>query len=364
MSGPNALRELETAAGASFRGYCGLEEPDHFGNALAEYDALHHQAGLLDICSAGKLRVTGRDRQRYLNNMLTNDIRKLASGSGCYAALLTRQGLMESDLWVFAGTDELWLECPGCSRGQVLASLKKHIVSEDVVLEDLSDAIGILSIQGPKAGSIIERRLGVEVASLNPLEHRELGPGGRFFVRRNRSGFDGFDLWLPHSEIPEGWRSWTGEESVRPAGMLALNWARTEAGIPWYGVDMDDRTLPMEMGLDDAISMTKGCYRGQEIVARIKLRGHLDRRLAGIAVDHNLPPSPAAEVFAHGERVGAVTSAVMSPRLAKPLALAVVKTAYLQPGTRVDVSYEGTHYRGTVLTLPLHDKQLHADRGI
>ncbi len=353
MSAFTPLHDLEAAAGATFRLRCGHEEPDQFGDACAEYDALRGEAGILDICSAGKLRVTGRDRQRYLNNMLTNDIKKLAAGAGCYAALLTRQGLMESDLWVFAGTNELWLECPVCAREQVLASLNKHIVSEDVILDDLSDAVGILSIQGPNAGGIIDRRLGLDVSTLRPLEHRQIGQGAGFVVRRNRSGFDGYDLWLPRSEIADSWNGWTGEERVHPIGFQALDWARTEAGIPWFGVDMDNRTLPMEMGLDDAISMTKGCYRGQEIVARVKLRGHLDRRLAGIAVDHTLPPAPAAEVFALGEKIGAVTSAVISPRLGKPLALAVIKTAYLQPDTRVNVSYAGMNHPGTVLALPL-----------
>jgi folate-binding protein YgfZ len=243
------LYEIESAAGASFESYCGWEVAALFGDSRAEYDALCAQAGVLDMCFLGKLRATGRDRQRFLNNMLTNDIKNLAIGSGCYAALLTRQGLMESDLWVYACAEELWLECPPCAGQQVLASLRKHIVSD--------------------------------------------------------------------------------------------------------AVDLADRTLPMEMGLDAAINMKKGCYLGQEIVARITLRGHLERRLAGIVADRVEPPAAGTEVHVQGSKIGTVTSAILSPRLRKPLALAVIKTAFLQPGTPVELACGEGKCRGEVVQLPL-----------
>lgn len=174
-------------------------------------------------------------------------------------------------------------------------------------------------------------------------------------MRRDRAGFGGYDLWLPRADLSDVWRRWTETEGVQPVGLRALNWARTEAGIPWYGTDMDDRTLPMEMGLDAAISMSKGCYRGQEIVARITHRGNLDRRLAGVVIDCEEPPSRGIEVRSQGAKIGEVTSAVHSPRLGKPLALAVLKTDFLQPGTSVEVGCGESHRPGKVIALPLKD---------
>jgi folate-binding protein YgfZ len=349
------LYEIESAAGASFESYCGWEVAALFGDSRAEYDALCAQAGVLDMCFLGKLRATGRDRQRFLNNMLTNDIKNLAIGSGCYAALLTRQGLMESDLWVYACAEELWLECPPCAGQQVLASLRKHIVSDAVDLDDHTEPVAILSIQGPKAGDVVERTLGISVPPLGMFEHRvlETVAGGLRIVRRDRTGFGGYDLWLPRDHVAEIWSRCIENEGVRAAGFEALNWARTEAGIPWYGADMDDRTLPMEMGLDAAINMKKGCYLGQEIVARITLRGHLERRLAGIVADRVEPPAAGTEVHVQGSKIGTVTSAILSPRLRKPLALAVIKTAFLQPGTPVELACGEGKCRGEVVQLPL-----------
>jgi aminomethyltransferase len=355
MTAVTFLREIESAAGATFQAYCGWEVAAHFGDPRAEYEALRHQAGALDLSFLGKLRATGRDRVRFLNNMLANDIKSLETGAGCYAALLTRQGKMESDLWVYAFANELWLECPPCATELVLETLNRHIVSDVVKID--AETLGVLSLQGPKAGEIMERAAGITLSSLGPLHHRTVeGKTDKWVVvRRDRTGFGGYDLWLPRADLSDVWHRWIETERVQPAGLWALDWARTEAGIPWYGADMDDKTLPMEMGLDAAISMSKGCYRGQEIVARVIHRGHLDRRLAGIVIDSEEPPSRGTEVRSQGAKIGEVTSAVHSPRLGRPLALAVLKTDFLRPGTLVEVAFGESHRPGKVIALPLHD---------
>ncbi len=358
MSFVTPLHEIETSAGAVFEPYGGWLVAAHFGNPRAEYEALRYAAGALDLCFLGKLRVTGRDRIRYLNNMLSNDITRVAPGSGCYAALLTRQGMMESDLWVHVFADEVWLECPPSAAARVHETLKKHVVSEVVNLEAVDDSFGLLSLQGPRAIEFMGRTLGADVRELRPLDHLVLtrGAGTWSVVRHDRTGFDGFDLWLPPADLRVVWQLWLDFGIPQPAGFIALNWSRTEAGIPWYGIDMDEKTLPMEMGLDAAISMTKGCYRGQEIVARIVHRGHLDRRLGGISVDSAEPPIKGAEVRSQDARIGEVTSATVSPRLGKPLSLAVLKTAFLQPGTSVEVDCAGSLRAGTIVALPLTDR--------
>ena len=355
MSKVTPLHELETEAGANFEPFGGWEAAARFGDPLAEYDALRYGTAVVDLSFLGKLRAAGKDRLRYLNSMLTNDVRKLGPGSGCYAALLTRQGHMESDLWIYAFADEYWLECPPGTTARVLATLQKHIVSDKVDLEDFTDRYGVLSLQGTQSAQIMERTVETSLTMLRPFDHLTISgrEGSRIVVRQDRTGRAGYDLWLPRAALQEVWRRLVESERVRPAGITALNWIRTEAGIPWYGIDMDDRTLPMEVGLESAISMTKGCYRGQEIVARVTHRGHLDRGLGGIVIEATELPAKGAEVRSQGTKIGEVTSAIRSPRLGRPLALAVLKKTFLEPATPLEVDCGGVFRSGSVVSLPL-----------
>ena len=143
------------------------------------------------------------------------------------------------------------------------------------------------------------------------------------------------------------------ENGAQIVGHEALNWLRTEAGIPWYGVDMDHRHLPLEFGLSSAVSLNKGCYRGQEIMARITYRGHLRKRFVGIAVHGERPPAPGTQVRDQGSLIGEVTSAAFSPRLESALALSILKIEFSEPGTAVEFACDGTMIPGHVVRLPL-----------
>jgi len=351
------LHEVEAARGARFGQYHSWEIVEDYGYPRREYDAVRAGAGALDLSHVGKVRVLGRDRVRYLHSMVSNDIKKLAPGQGCYAALLTHQGRMESDLYVYAFADELWLECPAVAKARVLETLNKYIVADVVTVEDMADKLTILSLQGRYSQRKMADFLGIPLDGQDLLQHRMVGQSQARWVavRRDRTGYDGYDLWLPRENAASVWRQWVESEGIAPVGYQALNWLRTEAGIPWFGVDMDDSRLPMEMGLDSLISMTKGCYRGQEIVARVTYRGHLDRRLGGIALDAQEPPPNGADVRSRGARIGEVTSAIIPPRLGRPMALAILKLDFLKPGTAVDVQYGETIHRGEVIAVPLRD---------
>jgi len=351
------LHEVEAAGGARFGQYHSWDIAEDYGDPRREYDAVRAGAGALDLSHVGKVRVLGRDRVRYLHNMVSNDIKKLVPGQGCYAALLTHQGRMESDLYVYAFADELWLECPAVAKAHVLETLNKYIVADVVTIEDMTDKLAILSLQGPCSRRKMADCLGIPLDGQDLLQHSmvERSQARWVAVRRDRTGCDGYDLWLPRENAASIWRQWVESEDIAPVGYQALNWLRTEAGIPWFGVDMDDSRLPMEMGLDSAISLTKGCYRGQEIVARVTYRGHLDRRLGGIVLDAPEPPPNGADVRRQGARIGEVTSAVISPRLGRPLALAILKLDFLKPGTAVDVRCGESIRPGEVVAMPLCD---------
>ncbi len=359
MANRSPLHDLHAGNGALFGTYHDWEIVEDFGSSLEEYRAVRESAAVLDMSYLGKLRVSGRDRVRFLNSLLSNDIKNLKPGSGCYATLLTRQGRLESDLYVYALEEECLLECSPAGRARLFESLNKYLVSDVVMIEDISLCRSIISVQGPGSRQMVERVAGLSLTGAAPLEQRVVhgSSGDWIVVRRDRTGCDGFDLWVPEADAVEAWERLRHSGRIRSAGHKALDLLRTEAGIPWFGVDMDENNLPLELGLTSAISMTKGCYRGQEIVARVTYRGHLDRRLGGVAIRHDEPPGKGAQVSSGGTAVGHVTSAVRSPLLGRPLALAILKTEFLTPGTLVEVSYEDKSHPGEVVSLPLGQSQ-------
>jgi folate-binding protein YgfZ len=355
MPDPSVLRELEGVSGARFAIRFSSEVATDYGDPGREYAAVRDGVGLFDLSNTGKLRTTGRDRVRYLHNMLSNDIKALKPGSGCHAALLNRQGHIETDLYAHMLQEEIWLECPQLSVRHTCDTLTRFVVGDVVTIEDMTGEWCLLSLQGPlsleKAGAAIH----CELKGMSPLENRVVqGLSGRWLaVRRDRTGFGGCDIWLPPEDAPALWMKFVRDLRVQPVGYTALDWLRTEAGIPWYGVDMNENSLPMEFRLDSAISMRKGCYRGQEIVARIVHRGHLDRSFAGISVGSPSAPPAGAPVVAAGNRIGQVTSAAWSPALNRQLALAVIKSDCLAPGTQVSVLFQEETFPAEVVSLPV-----------
>jgi aminomethyltransferase len=343
---------LPVGGAATFQDYWGWEIVLAYGDPRDEYEAVLTRAAVLDASYAGKLRVSGKDRVRYLHNMLSNDIKSLRPGTGCYATLLTHQGRMESDVFVYATAEDLRLECSPAGMPRLLETLSRFVVSDDVVIEDCTDRYALLSVQGPAASALAEDVTGVSAGGLAALEHRRFNEDS-LVVRRNRAGCDGFDLWLSPEAAVSVWQRCTADLSIPPLGHLALDWLRTEAGIPWFGVDMDDRRLPMEFGLSSALSYTKGCYRGQEIVARVTHRGNLDRGFGGIALGTADPPRGGSEIRAAGAKVGEITSATFSPALGSVLALGILKQEFLEPGRELEVLDAERTVPGRVVSLPV-----------
>jgi folate-binding protein YgfZ len=347
--------------GARFFECEGWELPEHFGDPLREYESVTAGIGALDLCYIGKLAVSGKDRVRYLNGMLSNDIRSLAPGTGCHAALLSRQGHVEADVHVYSFADDLRLECPQACTARMVETLRKFAVADDVMTEDRTSTLAILSLQGPRAREAMEKTVGATLEPGSCYSHHTFrcGAGEWSVALRDRTGSGGYDLWLPVEDAEVVWRRWLEVDRIQPVGYRSLDILRVEAGIPWYGRELTDRTLPMEAGLEDAVSLNKGCYRGQEIVARVMHRGSLDRALGGVAIDGEQVPESGAEIHARGVRIGRVTSAVRSPALGKPLALAILKKDFLAAGTTVEIPHGTGRLAGEAVSLPVRSRVLY-----
>jgi folate-binding protein YgfZ len=306
-----------------------------------QYRAVREAAAVIDRSSVGKAEVEGRDRASFLQGMLSNDVKALAPGQGCAAAFLDAHGKVMALLRVYALSDRLLLELPAGLTQKTLLLLDKYLISEKAAFEPLDEAYAVLSVQGAPAPALIAGLAGAPM-DLAPHAHVEATLAGiaTRVVQRSEFGVrPGFFLWAAPDAMPalraavEG----AGATPVEPAVGEVL---RVEAGEPVYGQDVDESVILPETNLEHLVSYTKGCYIGQEVVARVKYRGHVNRALTGLTLEGDRVPTPGAPVFAGEREIGRVTSAVRSLGLGAPIALGYVRREHLEPGSAVAVRIE------------------------
>jgi folate-binding protein YgfZ len=324
------------------------------------YDAARHRAAFNDRSDRGRIVVSGADRASYLQGLLTNDIVALQAGQGCYAAYLTPQGRMIADMSVYELGDVLLLTLAGDVKDGVLAKLDQFIFSEDVQLGDVTAAFAQVAAIGPDAARVVSAVLSAEATGVSADRLRELPENGNTRVqwsggpaivtRVTDTGEPGYDVHVERAHAA------ALKAALAAAGAVALDEAtanalRVEAGIPLFHRDMDEDTIPLEAGIESrAISFSKGCYVGQEVVIRVLHRGHgrVARKLVGLACDGSQPPAPGAVVRSGERDVGRITSSTFSPGVKRPIALAYVHRDFLEPGTKLTVDGAGAE----VTTLP------------
>jgi folate-binding protein YgfZ len=334
-----------------------------------EYRSLHEGAGLADRSARGRLVVSGADRRQYLQGLLTNDIEALTPGSGCYAAFLTAQGRMIADMDLFETGSDLLVTLDGRLAPDIHERWAKFVFSEDVQIADVSARTGALGLYGPASARVLSNALATwtavaaaapsadELASMPLHANRrwDLGEWRLLVLRTDDLGVPGFDVVLP-IERAQALGTLLQEAGAVGVARHTLEICRIEGGRPLFGTDMDDSTIPLEAGIEDrAISLTKGCYVGQEIIIRVLHRGHgrVARRLVGITLDPSAAvPAPGDRVRSGDREIGAVTSAVRSLALDRPIALGYVHRDFVEPGTSVTIDHEGAIQAGSVSPLP------------
>jgi folate-binding protein YgfZ len=275
-----------------------------------------------------QLVLTGADRVRFLHGMVSNDIEALRPGQGCHAAMLTTKGKLLADLVVYADADSLLLELDGTLRDKIKATLDKHIVMDDVEVRDVSDDVPELGVYGDNAPTVLSAVAGVEASDLAALPNYHFLATGALRIART-------------PELAETGYHVFGNIEFSAAVMSEAEWEerRIEAGTPRYGVDMGEDRLPIEAGINDAVSFTKGCYLGQEVIARATNLGHINRRLVGLVLDGDAPAAAGAKLSAPTRpEAGFVTSSVRSRRLGKTIALGYVHRTLWDPGTRLTLA--------------------------
>jgi folate-binding protein YgfZ len=327
-----------------------------YSSVAAEYEALRTRAIVVDRSHRARMRMTGQRAPEVLTGIVTNDVIALEAGHGQYAAALTPKGKIVADVRVFRDDGLLIDTGPRAAEGWT-ALVRKYVNPRLAAYRDESSTLRDLGVFGPNARHVVAAMTGANAAALGvlpPYSHATIAvDGARVLVARVPDlGVEGFELFMPTEGFDTLWRL-ALDGGAEPAGLAAWEVARVEAGRPEWGLDIDDTTIPQEANFEElhAISYTKGCYTGQEVVARVHFRGHVNRHLRGLrAAGAEPPPTGAQLVDADGRLVGDVRTGVSSPRLGG-IALAMVRRE-VELGASLTARWDGGESRADVSALP------------
>ncbi|MGB6384897.1 MAG: folate-binding protein [Terriglobales bacterium] len=317
-----------TLPGAHQTEHTGGHTASDFGDPRAEFQALLSGCGVYDPTWRARIAVTGGDRVRWLNGMVTNNVRDLAPGHGVYAFLLNAQGRIQADLYVFQRGDSLLVDTERAQLEKVLQLFEHYIIADDVEIANISDnpTLTAVGLTGPESRHVLEHAH-IAVPDLAHLQFADVAWQQKTvtLLRSGEEARESWQVWIAPEHASELWNALVNA-GARPVGTAALNLFRISRGIPQFGLDIRDRDLPQETGQTRALNFTKGCYLGQEIVERIRSRGAVHRQFTAFVVEGTLP-EPGTKVLADEKEVGEITSSAVLPLLGgdRPLALGYLR---------------------------------------
>ena len=348
-----ALRDMHLRSGAVMFERDGWLTPSSYGDELLEYASVRERgAGLIDLSTRGRLLVTGSEAVPFLNGLITNDMKTLEENRWMPAVFPNVQGRLIASVRISRLADDdkgkpiFLIDTEAATHERVLQTIQKFTLAGDFHVTDLTAETAHLSVQGKQAASIVWASLGVDVAGLSDAAVTRIDETANdvtmtwdgIIIASSHTGAKGFDLILNATRAVEAWNKFVAA-GARPVGHDAWETLRIEAGVPRYGQDMDDTTVVTETNLDEAVSYTKGCYVGQEIIARIKYRGHVAKKLRGLLFEGPIKlEAPAAIISSDDKEIGRVTSTTISPHLGRRIALGYLKYEYSSAGTEVKLN--------------------------
>ena len=315
--------------------------PENYGNPRSEYEAAQTGAALFDLSDRTQIELAGGDRVKFLHNFCTNDVNRLRPGEGCEAFVTNVKGRILGHIFVFLAPESIWIDTIPSAEQSLLEHFDRYIITDDVELRGRTDDYAELLVSGPQANAELTKR-GLDVGALGRCEHTLIGlPEVSVAVRRvDWLGQPGYLLSVLRNRLSDLWNRLV-ESDLPPAGRTVFEALRIEAGLPWYGIDISEQNIAQEAGRTGrAISFTKGCYLGQEPIARLDAMGHTNRELRGLRLSAGPPPEPGSAVLSADDRqeIGRITSAALVPTTNLPVALALLRSGFLEPGTAVHVA--------------------------
>jgi len=349
------LAALHSSSGAKMGVWFGCALPDDFGDPAVEYGFANQTAALVDKNYRAHLNFTGPDRVRYLNALLTNNIKDLAKGQGTISLLLNPQGHILAELETYALTDRHLCVSYAMIREQLIQWMDKYIIMDDVTLTDETERYGTLALEGPRAATAVKDMSGMDIASLGELVSKDgaVGPIPCRIVKRSPGGVAGAEFVVNRAHLPALWQTLleaAGKQGGGPGGYTALSGQRLAQGVPWFGYDFGEKQIPHEAGLENShISYTKGCYTGQEIVERVRSRGHVNRRRVSLLFSGDaIPESGTVITDADGKEAGCVTRAARAWDPPRIIGMGYIRKEAEAPGTTLNW-HGGT---ATIIRLP------------
>ena len=332
------LYEKLRASGERTGQYCGATAVATHGDAAAEFKTLRTGAGMVSLVWRKRLKIRGEDRVRWLNGMVTNNVRDLVPGHGVYAFFLNPQGRIQADMYCLNGGEDLLIETDASQVEGLRAAFEKYIIMDDVEIAE-ADKLTKLLVAGPRAAQIVGAVLGSEMERLAALEFRSATHAGAALtvVGMDDPFTPQFEVWTPNEDAADLWKAFEAA-GAKPVGYEALEMLRIWSGRPRFSQDIRERDLPQETGQDRALNFSKGCYVGQEIVERIRSRGAVHRVFAGFAFESG-PPAVGSKITVDGRDAGEITSTAKLPgdEDAPLIGLGYIRREYSKPETVIAV---------------------------
>ncbi|HJQ26615.1 MAG TPA: aminomethyltransferase family protein [Blastocatellia bacterium] len=353
------LLGAQRALGAQFAEAFGWMMARDFGDPRAEAQAVRQRAGLSDLSYYGVLKVSGGEAVQFLNGLVSNDVKTLAEQQGVRAAFLTGHGKVRGLCRILRRQEDFLIINDPQTHEKILKYIFPFSYAGDFRVEDVSEQFRSLSLQGPKATAVLKEISFEPIPALAEYAWAETMIGGHhsLVLRTSHTGETGFDILVPDSGVQDLWDFMLLKGAFHglvPVGLDALNLLRIEAGIPIYGIDVDEANMLLELGLADAVSFTKGCYTGQEAVAMATYRGHISKKLSGLLLEGERIPVVGSKVSKDGKDVGHVTSATRSVSQGQVIALAYIKYGFFDAGNEVEVADDAGAMSGRVTELPFY----------
>ena len=317
--------------------YRGAETTARFADPQTEWTALQNACAVYDLGFRAKLLLAGRDRTRWLNGMVSNNIRDLAAGNGVYAFVLTPQGHIMDDLYAYNRGESLVLDTDQNQTEKLLATFKRYIIMDKVELSEMNEQLTAIGVAGPKSLEIL-KAAGIEAPELTTLQFAKVQISGlECTLVRGDLPYESYEMWIAPEHVKQLWDALVAAGAV-PVGAEIFEMQRVAAGIPLYGVDIRERDLPQETEQLRALNFKKGCYIGQEIVERIRARGNVHRKFTGFAAEGSAELAAGAKVMVEGSEAGEITSATsLLPVGDSKRALGYIRREFATPGREVAI---------------------------
>ena len=353
------LRERQAALGASFGLVGDWEMAFSYEDPQDESRNVRNRAGIVDLSHSGVIKISGSEAERFLNGLVTNDVKSLSRGRGMLAAFLTGHGKVKALCRVLGLGNSFLILNDSQTHDKVYRYVYPFSYAGDFAVEDVTAQYGILSVQGPNSLLVMKEVCFEPVTPMGEHQWSEAVIAGHnvMVVKASRTGDTGYDILTPIAGVVDVWDfiSLKGAfHGLQPFGLEALDLLRFEAGLPVYGIDIDESNMMLETGLSEAVSFTKGCYTGQEAVAMATYRGHVSKKLSGLTMEGNRLPSQGDKVLSKGRQVGVVTSAMRSETLGLVTAMAYIKYGFFEPGSTVEVQSEEGTLDALIVELPFY----------